>query len=137
MLRILVIDDEPINRTMLTRLLTDQGHEVVSEPSGRAALEILRREPVDLVITDILMPEVDGLEIVRTLRKEQPHLAVIAISAGSNWLLADNVLNLARLLGAHAQLSKPFNDRQLHDAITRALALSRASAGVYPVADPR
>lgn len=128
MARLLIIDDDPIHRTMLARLLTDRGHDVLTEADGRTALEVIQREPLDLVITDILMPEVDGLEIVRTLRKDHPQLAIIAMSAGSRRLSADHMLNVARLLGAHAQLFKPFDDEQLSEAVT--LALSRVSPPV-------
>ena len=120
MAKILVIDDDEQLRVMLLQLLTSAGHAVVTAHDGAAGLKQLRAHPTDLVITDILMPNQDGIETVIALRREYPHLPVIAMSGD----FARSVLWLktARLLGARCTLPKPFTLTQLKQAIAEVLA---------------
>jgi CheY-like chemotaxis protein len=102
-------------------LLTQLGHEVAQAHDGRQALALLGRQPVDVVLTDVLMPEADGLEVVRAVRRDHPGVAVIVMSGGSARLPGADALQLARTLGAHAILPKPFNASDLREAIAGVL----------------
>jgi CheY-like chemotaxis protein len=102
--RILVVDDEPDQRFLLRRIFERAGHEVTDAIDGAAALEAVRRSPPDLVVTDIMMPVMGGVELIRRLRSE-PATAAIPILAAS----ADS--HLGR--DADAVLSKPYAWRDL------------------------
>src|SRR5438477_953392 len=106
MARILVIDDEQPIRELLRHVLEKEGHEVVEAQDGKDALRLAEQSPPDLVITDIMMPEQDGLEVIRALRRESPDLKMLAISGGG--LLRSRALHVANLLGAFDTLQKPF-----------------------------
>jgi len=82
MARILLIDDDEGFRGMLQRTLQRAGYEVVASGSGKEGLDLLSRVRVDLVLTDIIMPDMDGLEIIQRLRQTQPSLKIIATSGG-------------------------------------------------------
>lgn len=107
MARILIIDDEASVRDALVAVLTRAGHEVASAVDGRRGIDALSSFAVDVVITDINMPEMDGIEVITRLHEVQPDLPVIAISGGGrtdkNFLLDD-----ADALGAVDTLTKPF-----------------------------
>jgi CheY-like chemotaxis protein len=121
MARILVVDDDPLIQATLPLALLEHGHEVVQALDGKQALNQMRRQAIDLVIADVLMPEVDGLELLRAVQKELPQVPVIAMSGGSSRLPGADVLQLARLLGARAVLAKPFTEEDLLTAIRTAL----------------
>ncbi|MCB1218850.1 MAG: response regulator [bacterium] len=116
MARILVIDDENGVRSMLTRLLTHHGHSVRSEPNGKHISEVMEEFAPDLVITDIIMPETDGLETINRLREEYPQVRIIAISGGGLQVSMDH-LPMARMLGAELTLSKPIDNEKLLQAV--------------------
>src|SRR5262249_25712910 len=99
MARILVIDDETQIRVLLQRVLESEGHEVFDTRDGREALTIAESQPLDLVITDIMMPDTDGIEVITTLRRSLPGIKILAISGGG--LMRDRALAVAHLLGAH------------------------------------
>jgi CheY-like chemotaxis protein len=107
-LRILVVDDEEGIREWLTAILEGRGHQVFTARDGLEAKRVAKRQALDLMITDISMPDEDGLGIIHALRKVHPALKIIAMS-GSN---ADALLD-AKLLGANAALSKPFTSEIL------------------------
>ena len=121
MARILLVDDDPMIRATLPLALGVQGHEAVAAGDGGQALKALRLEAFDLVLTDVLMPDVDGLEVVRAVRQEFPRTPVVAMSGGSPRLPGADALELASHLGAHAVLAKPFTEQQLREAISQAL----------------
>ena len=108
MARILIIDDEEAVRLTLSQALECEGHTVIEAANGAAGLKRFEVEPVDLVITDILMPDKEGLETIRDLRRLRSDLKIIAISGGGR---NDNVnfLEMAGRLGADATLKKPFS----------------------------
>src|SRR5437879_2307831 len=116
MAKILVIDDEPGIRDIIGRVLEDSGHEVRSYENGRGAIEQVKSWPADLLITDIFMPEVEGLETIRRIRQIRPDLPIIAISgvdmAGSDYL------GIAKKFGAVATLKKPFWPANLVDLVS-------------------
>ena len=114
MARILIVDDDPLVRKMLERSLGGAGHTVVPAADGREARERIAVEPIDLVITDIDMPEVDGLQIIASLRREKIAVPILALSARSG---RDSRLNMATAFGADRALMKPFDLRQLLDTV--------------------
>lgn len=108
MKRILVIDDDAQLRQMLTTLLTRKGFQVKTAENGKAGLDLAQRHRFDLVITDIFMPEKEGLETIQEFRQRFAGTPLIAISGGSKAFPIGNFLNVARQLGAVACLEKPF-----------------------------
>ncbi len=113
MQRILVVDDEAGIRDWLAELLEAGGHQVVTARDGLEAKRLAARQPFDLMITDISMPNEEGLGIIRALRKTHPELKIIAISGGYGEALLD-----AKLLGAHEALMKPFTADMLLKCIS-------------------
>jgi signal transduction histidine kinase len=104
---ILVVDDYPMNRLKLARVLQQQGHTVAHAENGRQALEMVREEPFDVVLLDLVMPEMDGLQVLEEMKRDQKlrHIPVIMISA------VDEIESAARCIehGAEDYLPKPFN----------------------------
>src|SRR6266581_4328527 len=121
MARILVIDDEDVVRRMLRTALELQGHEVIEATQGDEALQMQQAFPPDLVITDILMPGKDGLEVIMALRRQAPRLKVIAMSGGGRFRQID-ALETAEMLGAVATVRKPFNLTVVLETVKNVLA---------------
>lgn len=117
---ILVIDDDDQVRTSLRRVLERAGHEVVEAADGKTAVALVSERPCDLVITDINMPEMDGIEVIMALAGRRPGLPVIAISGGGK-VPKELLLSSAGLLGAVTTLSKPFEMEELIEAVNQAL----------------
>src|SRR5207245_7834833 len=111
---ILSIDDEEPIRALLRFALEAAGYEVTEAANGRQGLEEYRQRPTDLVITDMLMPELNGLDMLLDLTQEFLHAKVIAISGAGE---EQNVLDVAKLLGARQTFQKPFSVPQLLDAV--------------------
>jgi CheY-like chemotaxis protein len=109
---ILVIEDQEDLRMTLRATLAEAGYRVVSAANGRTATKALAQEKLDLVLTDLLMPGKDGIEVINDLRQSRPDLPVIAMSGGGT-IPAEYYLQLARVLGAKAILRKPFSNEQL------------------------
>jgi len=114
MATILVIDDEEMMRVLLRSTLKGAGYEVVEAANGRQGLELYRRRPTDLVITDIAMPEKNGLDMILELTRYFLDAKVIAISGEGG---EKNVLDVAKLLGARRTFHKPFSMLELLDAV--------------------
>lgn len=121
MAKILVIDDEQGMREAMQKILTRAGHEVSLASNGKEGVMHVAISPPDLVITDVFMPEKDGIETTITLRKAHPHVKIIAISGGGRASNFD-FLDLAKKMGAHAALQKPVRMADLLDQVTRLLA---------------
>lgn len=119
--RILVIDDDPVVRGMLVEMLRREGYEVDEADDGRAGMRKFREVPATLVITDVVMPEQEGLETLMQLRHASKTVKVIAISGGGR-VGPDAYLNSARTLGADAILAKPFGREELLELVTKVLA---------------
>ncbi len=119
--RILAIDDDPNVRQMICRMLERSGYDVVTAANGREGVEKFRANPPDVVITDIIMPEQEGIETIRQLKSEFPDCRIIAISGGGRVGPAD-YLNMAKLLGAAKTIRKPFDSAQLISAIREVMA---------------
>jgi CheY-like chemotaxis protein len=116
MLRILIIEDDEEIRDLLERLLTREGYAVSAAANGKQGVVAFRADPFDMVITDIIMPEKDGIEAIMDLKRERPDLKLIAISGGGR-ADPENYLHSAQLLGANRTLRKPFTN----DAILAAV----------------
>jgi CheY-like chemotaxis protein len=116
MAKILVVDDDQGHRTLISRVLIGAGYETLLAEDGREALDLMRGTPLDLVITDMVMPELDGLELVAALQGEFPKVPIIAVSGTSA-----AKLNKSARLGAHAILVKPVDPTELLEEVERAL----------------
>ncbi len=121
MARILIIDDEDELRSMLRQMLEQAGHEVAEAVNGAEGIELYERDTHDLIITDIIMPEKEGVETIIALRRADPDLPIIAISGGGR-LEATDFLTMTKKLGARRTLSKPFRRDQLLEAVGDCLA---------------
>ena len=119
MARILVIDDQEPVRSLLRLVLEGAGHEVLEASNGRLGLELYRKRSADLIITDIVMPEMDGLELLLELTRNFLNVKVIAISGG---LESEGSLNVAKLLGARQTFRKPLEMDKLLSAVRYELA---------------
>lgn len=118
--RILVLDDDEALRSLICRALAGAGYtEVVGAKDGREGLKQLAESKFDLVITDIIMPEADGMEVIFTLLKNNPETRVIAMSGGGR-VDADNYLRVARAAGANI-LKKPFALSELRELVASLL----------------
>lgn len=120
MAKILVIDDEAGIRESFTKILTRFGHSVVTAANGREGVDIHRETPVDIVITDIFMPEQEGIETIIELRRDFPDVKIIAVSGGGCRGSRD-YLPVARGLGADIVLSKPVSAGELQNVVKKAL----------------
>lgn len=116
----IVADDVEGITHLVQHWLEEQGHQVTCAGSGTEVAALLRRQSVDLMITDVIMPDGDGLEVMLELKRTHPQARVLAMSGGGSYLRARDCLNLARGLGAHAVLMKPFNRDQLLAAVQAA-----------------
>ena len=116
--RLLVVEDDPEMRDLLRKVLEKEGYRVSVAGDGRAATTSLSRHPCDLVVTDMLMPDDGGLELLQAIRKSQPALPVIIITAFGDWGTYSRALEL----GAAAFISKPLKLAELIAAIHAALA---------------
>ncbi|HDJ33104.1 MAG TPA: response regulator [Bacteroidetes bacterium] len=120
MAKILVIDDEPYILLMIKKMLEQAGHGVDLASNGKEGLELLLARPFDLLITDIVMPEKEGLETIREVRKKYPDLKIIAISGGGR-LDSSEYLEPARYFGAEKIIKKPFQKGELLNAVNELL----------------
>ncbi|KPJ79793.1 MAG: hypothetical protein AMS19_10425 [Gemmatimonas sp. SG8_23] len=115
--RILIVDDEEADRLLIQGILARAGYDTIVAPSGEAALRAYLDAGVDVVITDLQMPDVHGFELISILRDFTPRPALIAVSG-----TGPIQLYMAESLGAHWTLQKPLNPELLLDTVERALA---------------
>jgi len=118
MTRILVIDDDANILEILAEMLTAAGYEVVAASSGREGIKLYRQAPFDLVVTDLIMPEKDGLEVLMEVRKDFPKAKIITLSGNP---YGHSSLEASRALGAARTLRKPFSEHQLLEAVREVL----------------
>ena len=116
MARVIVIDDQEPIRRIVRRALENDGHEVFEASDGEVGMELLERAPADVVITDIFMPGMDGIQTLREIRKRFPAIKVIAMSGGDSTGLLD-LRQDAELLGALKSIHKPFNAREIVELV--------------------
>lgn len=114
---ILLVEDDSDLSEVLTEVLTIARYEVWAAPNGAVAEEMYYQRRPDLVIADLIMPEVDGIELIVNLRRKDSSVRILAISGGARKITADSQLEIARKLGAQQTLAKPFSNDQLLEAV--------------------
>jgi len=120
MASILIIDDDPQILDMLGQILEREGHEVVDASNGKEGLKLYRENPTDLVITDLIMPEKEGIETIMELRRHFPDVKIIAISGGGQ-IDAKQYLSMAQKLGVQKTFAKPVVRAELLKAVRELL----------------
>lgn len=119
MTKILVVDDESVVRELTVELLRRSGYKPHGVPSARLALELLDREPFDLLVSDVVMPEMTGVELLYELRARKHDLPVVLMTGGSQD--PERTSNAVKV-GATSLLYKPFSHEELRDVVVTALA---------------
>ena len=131
MASVLVVDDDRLLRLLFTRVIGDLGHQVVAIEDGFRALRHLRDHRVDLMITDIMMPDMDGLELIGQVRTEWPDIKILAASAGSA-IVGRDYLRAAQRFGANETLQKPCTGAEIAAAVGRLLGSDPATPASQP-----
>lgn len=121
MTKILLVDDDEMVRYSLERYLTRSGYDVTVADDGSSALTAVGNDTFDLVITDIVMPRIEGMELITTLHRLRPDLPIVAISGGGRISQAE-YLTTAEVLGVNATLAKPFDPDELVKIVERVLS---------------
>lgn len=129
MAKILVLDDEPSILLMITKMLEKEGYEVSVALNGKEGMRLFEMEKPDLLITDIIMPEKEGLETIFELRKKHPELKIIAISGGGR-ISPNGYLPGAKLLGANMVFQKPLVQKDFLNAVS--LLLNEKKGKAFP-----
>jgi DNA-binding response OmpR family regulator len=111
-MKILVIDDDEHVRLMVSKALQRGGYEVDTAADGRRGMDVVRRQRPGIVVTDIFMPEQEGIETILELRRDHPDIKILAMS-GSGPIGGAGLLKMARQLGAHDAIAKPFRPQDL------------------------
>ena len=120
MRKILIIDDNSAVRTTMARILELAGYETLTAADGNEGLIRMRQDLPDLIITDIIMPEKEGIETIRQMLVEQPTAKIMAVSGGGRHANMD-FLEVARKLGAMDVLEKPFEPEELVNRVSRCI----------------
>ena len=118
--RILVIDDEQLLRSTVVMILTQTGFTVEEASDGQAGLAMFHKNPPDIVLTDIFMPNRDGIEIIKELKRSSPQTKIIAMTGGGKLRMME-IASAAQVLGADYVLDKPFDSESLLAAINAVL----------------
>lgn len=116
---VLVVDDVPDVARVVALWLGDRARAVFTATSIKEACVILDREAIDVVVTDILMPEGDGIELISLISRRKSRPRIVAMSGGGSYLDAPSCLDLALAAGAQATLHKPFTAEELFGAVTQ------------------
>jgi CheY-like chemotaxis protein len=112
-LSVLLVEDEDNLRRLLTAFLERASYRVIAVDNGQHAIRCMGGDVFDLIVTDVVMPDGDGLEVITAAKQLQPHAPIIAMSGGSRSLTADFCLRLAGALSGGRMLMKPFSPQQL------------------------
>ena len=118
--RILVIDDEQLLRSTVVMILTRAGFTVEDASDGQAGIALFHKNPPDIVLTDIFMPNRDGIEIIKELKQSSPWTKIIAMTGGGHLRMME-IASAAKVLGADHVLDKPFDSESLLAAINSVL----------------
>ena len=116
MAKILIIDDEELVRSTIRKMLENVGHEIREAGSGIDGIRMFKEQPADVVITDIIMPDQEGIDTIIQLRSVDPDVKIIAVSGGGR-VDAKDYLAYARKFGASFALEKPFERKDIVDAV--------------------
>jgi len=111
--RILIVEDDELVSGMLRQMLAGEGYTVTCADNGRHAIRQIEVEAPGLIITDILMPEMDGVELISCLRRRWPDSKIIAISGGGSFVNADECIEWAKNMGVDRAFTKPFQGDEL------------------------
>lgn len=122
MAKVLIVDDEQVIRAMLREFLEDDSHEVMEAENGEQACALYRKSPADLVITDIVMPEKNGIDMIMDLKKDYPDINIVAISGGGGITGRYDYLPIASMVGASNILSKPFSLTEMRKVMSGLLS---------------
>jgi DNA-binding response OmpR family regulator len=117
-LRALAVDDEPGLLKMMTLALEQTGYAVTAVGDGTAARRLIQQERFDLLVTDIFLPDVDGLQLITLLRQVRPETKVIVVSAGGTYSASPFAMTMAKKMGVQKVLNKPFEAAELVQTIT-------------------
>lgn len=123
---ILIVDDDPMVRAIAIELLRDDRHAILEAADGAQALTLMERMPVDLVILDMLMPNIDGLETIQAMKKRNASAKILAISSGGI-LDSASLLRIAVTFGADAAMQKPLRMGSFRGAVNRLLTPERSA----------
>ena len=116
MARVLILDDEEAMREALRMVLEEDGHEVDEASNGVTGLELFRKRPSEVVVTDLIMPKKDGIETIRDLRREFPMVKIVALS-GRGGIQINANLARAKQVGADITILKPCEPAEIRDAV--------------------
>jgi len=122
MANILIVDDSSVTREMLRDFLEADGHSVVEASDGIEAIELLNAHKFELMITDLIMPRKDGMEVIMDIKKENRSIKIIAISGGDESFQASMYLGVTNKLGADLVFEKPFVSQEIVQAVKQLLA---------------
>ena len=125
---ILIVEDNNDFRTTVDRMLRSAGYQTRTVEDHRRVADVVQEGQFDLVVTDVFMPEFDGLEVIRMVRRIKPACPIIAVSGGGAYLAAPSGLRLAEACGANAALYKPFGRAELTDTVAALLARPQCDA---------
>jgi DNA-binding NtrC family response regulator len=120
MARILIIDDEALIRDLLKKILEREGYEIVTAAGGEEGIKIHRENPAELIITDLIMPEKEGLETIMELRRDFKDVKIIAMSGGGK-IDSETHLQIIKTMGNIETLAKPFDRKELLKTIQKLL----------------
>lgn len=118
MASVLVVDDDSAFRTVCCRILCNAGHTADEAVDGGHALRLIRLNLPDVIVTDMLMPDRDGVELIRTVKQHWPSVRILAIS-GRGAFAEFDILKMAGMVGADATLAKPLSGEELLEAVGR------------------
>ena len=118
-MRILIVDDQQDMLARIADMLAQTGHDIVLQQDSTEAMRQLQQEQFDVLITDMIMPGVGGVDIIRQIRRQNADLCIVAISGGGEELSVNTMLRISEAYGADRVLYKPFRKPELLAAITR------------------
>ena len=131
MASILIVDDDPTVRMIATELLRDQNYAITEADDGHTAMQIIEAVPLDLLVLDILMPTMDGLEVIRSVKSAHPHIRILAISSGGRRAGAVTYLETARVFGADEVMVKPLRMSTFSATVAQLLSRPATSQGPW------
>jgi two-component system chemotaxis response regulator CheY len=123
---VLLVEDDVALRRTVADMLRGAGHAVIEAGIGEAAIADVRQQSYDLLLSDIVMPAVDGVTVIETARRHRPDLPIIAMSGGSGFMIPEVGLRWSKAAGANRLLRKPFRREELLAAIADLLPPGKA-----------